>query len=337
MQVRKAYMHAVIAAVALSASLVWMSHAATVGFDEWMAALRDEARTKGISEVTLDAALTGVKPVERVVELDRNQPEFKKDFWSYLDLMVNKMRIVRGRWMLFRHHDLLEKIREHYGVQPRFLVAIWGLETNFGSNLGGFPVVQSLVTLAYDDRRSDFFRGELLNALKILDEGHIDVGGMQGSWAGAMGQLQFMPSTFIRFAVDENNDGKKDIWQSLPDVFASAANFLAGYNWRGDMTWGREVRLPPGFDQQLAGIDTSMSLSEWRKKGVLRIDGSPLPVFDTEASLVMPSGADGPAFLVYQNYRAIMRWNHSHLYALAVCHLADRIAGGGPLKSRGTH
>ena len=316
--------------------MLTVSNAEERDFDEWLAELRVEARTKGISEGTLNTALAGIEPLERVIELDRNQPEFKKDFWSYFDLMVNNARIAKGRRMLFRHRKILEDIQSRYGVQPRFLVAIWGLETNFGSNLGGFPVIRSLATLAHDTRRSSFFRAELLQALKILDEGHINISTMKGSWAGAMGQLQFMPSTFIRFAVDEDKDGRKDIWYSLPDVFASAANFLSGYNWRGDMTWGREVHLPSGFDHGLDGLDTKKPLAEWQELGVRRINGNNLPVFDTKASLILPSGVNGPAFLVYQNYRSIMHWNRSHLYALAVCHLADRLAGTGSLHSRRT-
>jgi membrane-bound lytic murein transglycosylase B len=299
----------------------------TVPFDEWLSLLKKEAREQGISEATLDRALAGVTPIERVVKLDRNQAEFKKSFKSYMNMMVNRRRISEGRAMLKEHGEILERIEARYGVQPRFLVAIWGLETNFGSNLGGFPVIRALATLAYDGRRSAFFRTELFHALRIIDEGHVDVDAMQGSWAGAMGQLQFMPSTFTRFAIDDNNDGRKDIWTSLPDVFASAANFLSGHKWRGDMTWGRQVRLPKGFSKELVGMKLKKAISEWQKLGVRKTNGADLPVFAAEASVVQPSGENGPAFLVYQNYRAIMRWNRSHLYALAVCHLADRIGG----------
>jgi membrane-bound lytic murein transglycosylase B len=296
-------------------------------FTEWLSALKAEAMSKGISESTLQTAFADLLPLERVIELDRNQPEFKKDFWSYLKMTVTSSRIRKGRKLLNQHRDLLENIRDRYGVQPRFLVAIWGLESHFGTYLGKFPVISAVATLAYDARRSTFFRAELLSALKILDEGHIDVPNMQGSWAGAMGQLQFMPSTFVSYAVDEDNDGRKDIWRSLPDIFASAANFLSSYGWSGDYTWGREVTVPPGLDHALYGMKTKKRLSEWQEIGIRRVNGDDLPGADINASLVRPSGNSGPSFLVYKNYRAILRWNHSHLYALAVCRLSDKLAG----------
>ncbi|UCD35082.1 MAG: lytic murein transglycosylase [Nitrospiraceae bacterium] len=307
-------------------------HAGAVEFAEWLDAFRQEARAQGITEDTLERAFAGVEPIPLVIELDRNQPEFKKDFRAYLDLMVNKRRISRGRLMLARHSEILEKIRRHYGVQPRFIVALWGLETDFGSMSGGFPVVGALATLAHDSRRSAFFEAELLHALKILDEGRIGITNMEGSWAGAMGQVQFMPSTYVRYAVDEDRDGRKDIWSSLPDAFASAANYLSDYGWRAEMTWGRQVTLPDGYDENASGLSLKTSLAAWQEAGVRKVDGENLPVYDTDASLVLPSGIEGPAFLVYQNYRAVMRWNPSHLYALAVCHLADRLVGGGPLE-----
>ena len=301
--------------------------AADDNFAEWLAALKAEAMGKGISESTIQAAFTDLRPLDRVIELDRNQPEFKKDFRSYLKMTVTPSRISRGRRLLNEHRDLLEKIRERYGVQPQFLVAIWGLESHFGTYIGTFPVISAVATLAFDARRSAFFRAELLNALTILDEGHIDVPNMYGSWAGAMGQLQFMPSTFVRFAVDEDNDGSKDIWRSLPDVFASAANFLSSYGWNGDYTWGREVTAPSGLDHALYGMNTQKRLAEWQEIGIRRVNGDDLPGADINASLIRPSGSSGPAFLVYNNYRAILRWNHSHLYALAVCRLSDKLAG----------
>ncbi len=296
-------------------------------FLSWLDELKTEALAKGISGATLDTAFAGLQPIPRVIELDRNQPEFKKDFQSYMKLTVTGSRIRRGRWLLVKHRALLDAIRVEYGVQPRFLVAIWGLETNFGSNTGSFPIIGAVATLAHDTRRSRFFRAELLNALTILDEGHITVSDMRGSWAGAMGQVQFMPSSFVRFAVDGDKDGRKDIWHSLPDVFASAANFLSGNGWDPDYTWGRQVTLPPGWNGDLAGLDTKMPLAKWQDMGIRRISGEDLPDADITASLIQPSGSNGPSFLVYRNYRAIMRWNPSHLYALAVCRLADRLAG----------
>jgi membrane-bound lytic murein transglycosylase B len=210
-------------------------------------------------------------------------------------------------------------------------VAFWGLETNFGDYLGSFPVVGSLATLAHDPRRSEFFRSELLAALSIIDDGNISAAEMIGSWAGAMGQPQFMPSTFVRFAVDADADGRRDIWHSLPDVFASAANFLAKSGWRGDETWGREVRLPAGFDLELTGLEVEKTLAAWQILGVRKANGDDLPRVDMKGSLILPAGHAGPAFLVYSNYRTILQWNRSDLYAIAVGHLADRIAGKGPL------
>jgi membrane-bound lytic murein transglycosylase B len=295
-------------------------------FTEWLDALRAEAMAKGISESTLDTALAGLKPIPRVIKLDRNQPEFKKDFWSYLKMTVTATRIKKGRKLLQEHSDLLERIKNQYGVQPRFLVAIWGMETNFGTYIGQFPVIDAVATLAYDARRSTFFRAELLHALKILDEGHINKSDMMGSWAGAMGQLQFMPSTFTRFAVDEDNDGRKDIWNNLPDVFASASSFLSGYGWNDKFTWGREVRVTQDLNNNLIGTNTKKPLAEWQEIGIRRLNGDDLPEANINASLIQPSGSRGPSFLVYKNYRAILRWNHSHLYALAVCRLSDRLA-----------
>ncbi len=302
-----------------------LSYVSADDFTEWMGQMRDEAISKGISEATLDKAFAGVQPIKRVIELDRNQPEFKKDYWSYLKMTVSASRIKNGRLMLARHRTLMKDIKDRFGVQPRFLVAIWGMESNFGKYLGNFSVIGSLVTLAHDTRRSRFFRAELLHALKILDEGHIDVADMKGSWAGAMGQVQFMPSTFTGYAVDADNDGRKDIWHNLPDVFASAANYLSKYNWDGNRTWGREVLLPQGFDLKLKGLKVKKSLSDWQDLGIRRTNGDNLPEADINASLILPSGSSGPAFLVYQNYRAIYRWNRSHLYSLAVCRLSDRI------------
>jgi len=295
-------------------------------FNVWLTDLRAEAIAKGISLETLDIALKDLKPILRVIELDRNQPESKMSYSRYQKLVVTEKRIKKGAQMLHTHRDLLDKIQDRYGVQPRFLMAIWGLETNFGSYRGKFPVIGSVATLAHDARRSKFFRSELMHSLRILDEGHIGIEEMLGSWAGAMGQIQFMPSTFTRLAVDEDNDGRKDIWHSLPDVFGSASNFLSSYGWLPGYTWGRKVTLPQEFDQSLIGTDTKMTLAKWQEAGVRRHNGEALPDADISASLIQPSGDKGPSFLVYPNYKAILRWNHSHLYALAVCRLADRIA-----------
>jgi len=300
-------------------------------FSSWLEGLRQEARTKGISETTLHAALDDLQPIPRVIELDRKQPEFTQTFWHYLDTRVTEDRIERGRMLLELHAELLNRIAQEYGVQPRFLVAFWGLETNFGDYLGSFPVIGSLATLAHDPRRSDFFRTELLTALSIIDADHISVNEMIGSWAGAMGQPQFMPSTFIRFAVDADGDGRRDIWHSLPDVFASAANFLSKSGWQGDSTWGREVKLPPDFALELTGLEVEKSLAAWQVLGIRQINGADLPRVNIKGSIILPAGYTGPAFLVYNNYRTTLQWNRSDLYAIAVGYLADRIAGLAPL------
>jgi len=300
-------------------------------FSSWLDELRQEARTKGISEATLHEALDNLEPIPRVIELDRRQPEFVQTFWRYLDARVTEKRIERGRALLETHKELFATIEMRYGVQPRFLVAFWGLETNFGDYLGSFSVIGSLATLAYDPRRSDFFRSELLAALSIIDSGHISAANMLGSWAGAMGQPQFMPSTFVRFAVDGDGDGRQDIWHALPDVFASAANFLSESGWQGDKTWGREVTIPPDFNLDMSGLKVKKTLAAWQVLGVRKIKGEDLPRVNIKGSILLPAGHDGPAFLVYNNFHTILRWNRSNLYAIAIGHLADRIIGKDPL------
>lgn len=295
-------------------------------FLKWLDGLRADARANGISDQTLDRSLVNLAPIPRIIELDRNQPESAITFEQYQSRIVSATRIKNGRARLARHRELLEKVGEEFGVQPRFIVALWGIETNFGQFTGGFPVIQALATLAYDGRRSKYFRGELLKALQIIEEGHIDPAEMKGSWAGAMGQSQFMPSSFLSFAHDYDGDGAKDIWNTEGDVFASAANYLKGVGWRDDITWGREVTLPGGFDPALLSLDVKKPLSEWQALGVRRADGTDLPARNIEGSVLRPGGEGGQAYVVYDNYRAIMRWNRSHYFAMAVGQLSDRIA-----------
>ncbi|MDO3377730.1 lytic murein transglycosylase [Geoalkalibacter halelectricus] len=307
--------------------LLWAttSLAAAEDFSAWVEEFRAEARAAGISAELLDRALADLTPLERVIELDRRQPEFTQTFEEYLARRVTDARVEEGRAMLARYPSWLNKIAEQYGVQPRFIVALWGLESNYGRHTGSFSIIQSLATLAYEGRRGAFFRNELLHALKIVDAGHISLERMTGSWAGAMGQAQFMPSTFSNFAVDGDGDGRIDIWHSIPDVFASAANYLSRHGWRDDQTWGRPVRLPKGFDASLAGLDQRKRLSEWQRLGVRRIDGRSLPTRDLQASLLLPEGVDGPAYLVYDNFRVLLRWNRSNVFAVSVGLLADRL------------
>ena len=302
--------------------------AGTPSFSQWVDALRQEAAARGIHRATLDAALNGLKPIARIIELDRKQPEFTLTFRQYMDRVVPRARVEKGRQRLRENRALLEEIGRKYGVQPRFLVAFWGIETDFGQVTGGFRVIPALATLAYDGRRSAYFRRELLDALEILDQGHIALPDMVGSWAGAMGQSQFMPSSFVTFAVDYDGDGRKDIWNTKADVFASAANYLSRVGWKGDQTWGRPVRLPKGFDTGLASLKIRKRLSEWQRLGVRRADGGDLPKRDLMASLVLAEGSGGPAYVVYDNYHAILKWNRSTFFALAVGSLAEQIGDG---------
>lgn len=294
-------------------------------FASWLTTLRKEASDNGIANATLDSAFGHLQPIPRVIELDRQQPEFTQTFWNYLNQRITTQRIEMGRKMLKQHRALLTDVEKKYGVPPRFLVAFWGLETNFGSYLGGFPVIGSLATLAFDYRREAFFRAQLLDALRVLDEHSVTVADMQGSWAGAIGHLQFMPSTFLQYAVDATGDGKRDVWHSLPDVFASGGNYLSGIGWQRNEVWGREISLPKKFAWELADLSTKKSISEWTKLGVRRADGGALPKVDMQGAIVLPQGYEGPAFLVYDNFDVIMRWNRSINYAVTVGYLADRL------------
>ena len=239
-------------------------------FAEWREGVRSEALGLGISAAIFDAAFVDVEPIPRVIELDRSQPEVTLTFDQYVERVVPESRVAKGRKLLADHRDLLEPIGRKYGVPPRFIVALWGIETNFGQYLGGFPVIASLATLAYDGRRSAYFRQELLQALRILEDGHITPEAMMGSWAGAMGQSQFMPSSFVNYAVDHDGDGRRDIWGTQGDVFASAANYLAQAGWRAGETWGRQVTLPSGFDHALTGLEVKKTLAEWQALGLRR-------------------------------------------------------------------
>lgn len=296
-------------------------------FDTWLAEFMEDAAARGISRRTLDSALDGVEPIPRVIELDRKQPEYSLTYKEYVTRVAPDGRVKKGRQNLARNRAPLDEVSRIYGVPPQVIVALWGVETDFGRLTGGFNVIPALVTLAHDRRRSDFFRKELINALTIVDEGHISADAMLGSWAGAMGQCQFMPSSFLNYAVDRNRDGRKDIWTTPEDIFASAANLLVREGWIRGRTWGRLVRLPKEFDLSLEGLETRKPLPQWSELGIRRADGRPLPRVGISASLLMPDGPGGPAFLVYENFRVIMRWNRSKNFALTVGYLADIIAG----------
>jgi membrane-bound lytic murein transglycosylase B len=301
--------------------------AAELDFPTWLRQFRAEALERGIRAETLDRSLAGIQPIPRVIELDRRQPETTLTFDQYIERVINDRRVDTGRQMLVTHKDLLDRVSARFKVQPRFIVALWAIETDFGRITGDFPIIAALATLAHDGRRSAFFRGELLNALRMVDRGLADPQRMRGSWAGAMGQSQFMPSSFLSYAIDYDGDGRPDLWGSLPDVFASIANYLSKSGWQGDQTWGRQVRVPASLDRTQFDLKVEKPVSEWAGLGVRRTDGGELPSRDLPASIVQPGGAQGPSYLVYANYKTIMRWNRSLYFATAVGQLADRIAG----------
>ena len=297
--------------------------------DTWLQELRVEALGKGIRKDTFEKAFKGFKPIARIIELDRRQPEFTLTFSKYLSKVIPNSRVKRGKEKYLENKKLLDKIAKKYGVQPRFIMAFWGVETSFGRHFGGFSVVHSLATLAFDGRRSKFFRGELFRALRILNQGHISHDQMKGSWAGAMGNFQFMPSSFENFAVDYDGDGKRDIWNNKGDAFASAANYLSKSGWKSDQTWGRAIKLPENFDRSLVTKKEKKPNKEWQKLGVRRIDGGDLPQRNLQASIVIAmnkkTGELGQAFIVYSNYNVTLKWNRSTFFAIAVGLLADRI------------
>ncbi len=296
-------------------------------FQSFIEELKADAVSRGISPQTADLALTGVEHLDKVIELDRKQPEFTMTLQQYLSRVVSPQKIERGRRMMAENRELLAQIQARYGVPAKYFVALWGIETDYGRVTGGYSIMSSLSTLAYDGRRSSYFRGELMNALKIADDGHIRPDEMRGSWAGAMGQCQFMPSSFLRFAQDWDGDGRRDIWTTRGDVLASAANYLSQSGWKGDQTWGRPVLLPANFSERLIGFDQKRSLHEWSKLGVKAQGGKPLPTTALEGYVIRPDNGGGAAFLVYDNFRTIMKWNRSYFFALAAGHLADAIGG----------
>lgn len=307
--------------------LPFRAGASSVDFSTWLDHFRHEAAQNGISQNTLNATLTNIRPLPKVIDLDRKQPEKKITFARYRHNVVNADRIQKGRELLRLHRRELSLIEERYGVAPQYVVALWGIETNYGTNTGGFKVVDALATLAWDGRRAAFFRAELLKALKIIDQGHIDAANMKGSWAGAMGQNQFMPSSFFNFAVDGNNDGRRDIWNTKPDVFASTANYLAKSGWTAGQRWGRRVLLPEFFPAHMIGPKIKRPISAWKSMGVTDFSGAPLPdENDMTASIVAPDGLGGETYIVYGNYQTIMAWNRSTYFATSVGLLADSIA-----------
>ncbi len=287
---------------------------------------RGKALSQGITAQTFDTAMNGIQPIQRVVELDKKQPEGKLTFAQYKNNVITQGRINQGRELMRQHWNTLKAVEAKYGVAPQYVVALWGIETSYGNNTGGFNVIPALATLAWDGRRREFFEDELVNALRIVQEGHVTLGNFKGSWAGAMGQNQFMPSSFKAYAVDYTGDGRRDIWGTLPDVFASTSNYLIKRGWNPGERWGREVKLSRPINSSLIGKDITKPISFWAQSGVTNMWGDPLPQENFNASLVQPDGAAGPTYMVYNNYKTIMRWNNSTYFATSVGLLADAIA-----------
>jgi membrane-bound lytic murein transglycosylase B len=305
-------------------------------FDVWLNDVRVEAASRGIREEILDRTLTGITPVAQILERDRTQTEFVLDVDTYLKRRLTRDTVRTAQRMLTKHRALLLKISKRYGVPPRVIVAVWGLESNFGRFAGVRPTIPTLATLAYDPRRSAFFREELFSALQILNRGDIELDSLKGSWAGALGQPQFMPSSYLQYAEDFDGDGRRDIWTSPPDIFASVANYLQKHGWKPAYTWGREIKVPASARAAIDALPTRETgcraerlmsapqpLGAWRRLGVRAMTNRALPHGDVEASLV-PAGSR--YFLVYPNYEALLGYNCAHTYALAVALLSDRIA-----------
>ena len=305
-----------------------------IAFPQCVVNLQDRAEKAGVSSERIENVLGNAKHLDKIISYDRNQPEFVKTFPNYLNKRVNDWRVNKGREMLNKHRAFLQQLTQEYGVPAHYLVSFWGLETNFGSYKGKMPIIDSLVTLACDPRRSEFFSKELMQALLLMDREGFGADTMVGSWAGAMGHTQFMPSAYMRYAIDGDKDGRVDLWNSELDALASAANFLNQLGWVPGFRWGREVSLPEAFEYELAGKDQLQKLAYWSDKGVTKTNGSNLGAPELEASLLVPAGHKGPAFLAYRNFDIIMRWNNSEFYAIAVGYLADRILGQAPLSKK---
>ena len=297
-------------------------------FSEWRQQLRGEALASGISASLFDRAFTGIILDPRVIAADSSQPEFSRPVWAYLDSAVSANRVASGQAARLQQQTSLAAIEQRYAVPAETLVAIWGMESNYGNNIGDYQVIRSLATLAYEGRRQAFWRAQLLAALQILEQGDVSPENLRGSWAGAMGQTQFMPTTYQEHAVDFDGDGKRDLWQSAADSLASAAHYLQASGWRPGLPWGFEVQLNEGFDYALADPAKRLTLAEWRALGVQPVTALNRPALDGEsATLLLPAGHRGPAFLVLKNFRAILRYNNSTAYALAIGVLSDRLRG----------
>jgi lytic murein transglycosylase len=302
---------------------------AAANFEHCLEGLWPLAAKRGVSRATFDKHVRGLTPDLRIMDLLDQQPEFTKAIWDYLDILVSDARISTGRELLAKHKAILDRVEKAYGVDRHIIVSIWGVESNYGTLGGDRPVIRSVATLACVGRRQAYFRDEFLAALEILHRNDVRPEQLKGSWAGAFGPTQFMPTSFKRYAVDFDGDGRRDVVDSFPDLFASTANNLKKDGWQAGSTWGYEVTVPKGFDYMLADRSRRMTLREWERLGLRRIGGA-FPRPDDQAFLMLPAGSQGPAFLMLHNFRVIMRYNPAEAYALAIGHLADRFRGGGP-------
>jgi peptidoglycan lytic transglycosylase B len=321
-----------LALIPLSASgLPERAVAATQTFAQWVERFWPTAKAAGIVRATYDRAFKGLTPDPKVIEAANFQPEYVKPIGEYIDRVVSDKRIATGKQMLEQNKALLDQLEKRYGVDRTILVAIWGIESNYGTQPGDMNVIRSLATLAYYNTKAAFARQQLIVALKILQHGDIPVDQMNGSWAGAMGHTQFIPTTYQKFAVDFDGDGKRNIWSDVPDALASTANYLRHANWQPGQSWGYEVTLPKGFNLKRVSDKTLKSLGEWQKLGIKRVGGEPFPRPDDKSSLFAPAGSNGPTFLVLNNFRSILHYNVATSYSLAVGHLSDRLKGYGPV------
>ena len=302
-------------------------------FEDFLNQVRKTATEQGVSKATIDKAFFGLTPNLDILKSDSAQAEFNQNFWHYVNKRVSQVRLNNGNDTLKQNASLLNKTSQKYGVPAYVLVAFLGLESNYGNYMGNENLVRSLATLAYDPRRSGFFTKELIALLKLIDKNTIPLDA-KGSWAGAMGAVQFMPTNVIAYGVDANNDGKVNLWNDKEDIYASAANFLKKLGWEKGEKWGREASIPKNFDYRLTGLETKRTVNEWAALGVLKGNGSRLPNSNFKASLIVPMGHRGPAFLVYRNFDTILGWNRSILYALSVAYLSDRLNGNGKLTAK---
>ncbi len=316
----------VTVAVAMTLGAIAAPQASTTDF---LRGLWPEAQAAGVSRNAFEAAFAGYAPIQQVMDLTRKQPEFSQTVQAYIDRRVTDAQANKGRAMRQEWAQTLAGAQQRWGVQPEIVLAIWGMETNFGGYMGGNNTIHALATLTQNGYRESFFRKELVTALRIITDGHITPRAMTGSWAGAMGHTQFMPTSFMSYAVDYNGDGKKDIWNSVQDALGSTANYLKSFGWRPGETWGYEIKLPANFDFATARSMERAPISQWQRMGITRVSGRDFPRAGDTARLYMPAGARGPAFLLLPNFDVIKRYNNSDSYALAVGHLADRIIGGG--------